>query len=429
MKNAKKYAPLWMPAAALLCVLALFLASPETPAPALESAAATPFPTPRGLRVAVASDTHFDPDHTDKQSDLGETVYNMEIADAMLHDVKAQGAKLLLLTGDLCNSGKRPKHEALVEKLRAAEAEGLTVYVLPGNHDLAPLKQSEFAALYADFGFAEAYSRDSASLSYCVLRDDVMLLMMDTAGYGVSAIDLPGAPKRADSNAFFTEETLHWAEELLQTAREKDIPVLAAGHYNLLPEISRTENTGYYVENGVRFASLLREYGVKLTLSGHMHLRAVYEEDGLTEQLTECLIAYPTGYTVLDLTPDTIRVLPRRVDVERWAAETGQTDPVLRGFDEWQEQGLEAYCRETVEAMTKKNPLKEGEKESATRFFNAVMRAYWDGSLAERRETLRQLEGYDSFFRAAEGYSYGWWLRDLIETASPKLAGFEIDFH
>ena len=56
------------------------------------------------------------------------------------------------------------------------------------------------------------------------------------------------------------------------------------------------------------------------------------------------------------------------------------------------------------------------------------MRAYWDGSLAGRREELRRTEGYGAFFRAAEGYSYGWWLKDLIESASPKLAGFTISF-
>ena len=427
MKKATKFAPLWMLAAALLCLLALLIASPESAeAPPTQSAAPTAFPTPEGLRLAVASDTHLDPANTDKQSGLGETAYNMELADALLYDAREQGAKLLLLTGDLCNSGRRPKHEALVEKLRAAEAEGLTVFVLPGNHDLAPITQTEFAALYADFGYDEAYSRDAASLSYCVMRDELMLLMMDTAGYGVSALDLEGAPTRTDSYAFLSEETLRWAQTMLQSARELGLPVLAAGHYNLLPEISRTENTGYYVENGERFAALLRQYGCKLYLSGHMHLRAVYEEEGLTEQLTECLIAYPTGYTVLDLTAENLRVTPRRVDVESWAAATGQSDPVLLGFESWQRQGLRSECRETVEIMVQRNPLGEGEKESAIRFFDAVMSAYWDGSIAARREELKGMEGYGAFFRAAEGFSYGWWLKDLLDTASPKLAGFTI---
>lgn len=418
-----------MLAAALLCVLILALfpkgeGATSTPLAGVPEAA--PLPTPEGLRLAVASDTHFDPDNTDKSAGYGETAYNMELLDALIYDAQAQGAKFLLLTGDLCNSGRLNKHEALVEKLHAAEATGLPVYVLPGNHDLAPLTQTEFAALYADFGYAEASSRDEGSLSYSVLRDDVLLLMMDTAGYRPGAIDLPAAPTRENNDGFLTEATLRWAEEQLKTAKARGVPVLAAGHYNLLPEISRTPGSGYCVENAERFARLLRDYGVKLYLSGHMHLRAVYEEDGLTEQLTECLVAYPTAYTMLDLTQDALRVSSRRVDVDAWAAATGQDDPVLLRFADWQQEQLYLSCRETVLSMAKKNPLTEEETESAVRFFYTLMDAFWRGALAGEKDAVEQMEGYAPFFRAAEGYSYGWWLKDLLETVSPKLKGYEI---
>ena len=36
------------------------------------------------------------------------------------------------------------------------------------------------------------------------------------------------------------------------------------------------------------------------------------------------------------------------------------------------------------------------------------------------------MAGYDAFFRCAEGYSYGWWLRDLIESESPDLPGYTL---
>ncbi len=392
-----------------------------TPSPPL----LTPLPEKTGLRIAVASDTHLDPDNTDKSLGV-ETVYNMEILDAMLRDAREQGAELLLITGDLCNSGKANKHAALTEKLRAAEAEGLTVCVLPGNHDLGPLRQMEFAGFYAAFGYDEAFSRDTASLSYCVLRDELMILMMDTGGYAAGAIDLPGAATRDNNEAFLSETTLRWAEELLRKAEAEKTPVIAAGHYNLLPEISRQPGSGYYVENGERFAALLRRYDVPLYLSGHMHLRAVYREDRLTEQLTECLIAYPTGYTVLDLDGDALRVSPRRVDVAAWAAETEQSDPVLLDFAAWQEQAQYSYCRATAEAMAARNPIPERDLQVAVDFFYRVMRAYWDGSLPARQDELRIHPGYAPFFRCAEGYSYGWWLKDLIETASPLLPGYTL---
>ena len=416
-----------------LCALAAFLFSRpagEKPAQNVPGSTVAPMPAPEGLRIAVASDLHFDPDNTDKSREHTEAVYNPELADALLWDAKKQGAEILLLTGDLVNGGKPGRHEALAGKLKQAEESGLTVLVLPGNHDLAPVTQTQFAAVYADFGYAEAYSRDAVSLSYCILREDLglMILMMDTAGYRVSAIDLPGAQGIENDEAFFSEETLRWTERMLETAREKGMHVLCAGHFNLLPEINREHLSGYYLENAARFARLLREYGVSLYLSGHMHLRMVYREDGLTELLTEYLLAYPTGYSMLDLTDAGISCLPRRVDVDAWARETGQTDPVLLGFTAWQQEELLNYSRENVAYMTQRNPLKARETDQAVRFFYATMDAYWNGTLAERRAEIRAMPGYEPFFRGAEGYAYAWWLKDLIETAPPELAGFSLNW-
>ena len=54
--------------------------------------------------------------------------------------------------------------------------------------------------------------------------------------------------------------------------------------------------------------------------------------------------------------------------------------------------------------------------------------ASWDGSLREKRAAIEAMPGYGPFFRCAEGYAYGWWLKNLIATASPLLKGFELTF-
>lgn len=381
-----------------------------------------PIPAAEGLRVAVASDLHLNPDYTES-SEGDAAAYSLELMDALLRDVREQGAQLLLLTGDLVNGGKENRHEALLEKLRGAEAAGLAVYVLPGNHDLAPIGQAEFAALYADFGYVEAYSRDAASLSYCVLRGDCALLMLDTGGYPADCIDLPGAAPREDSEAFLREETLCWAEEMLQEAQRRALPVLCAGHYNLL---TGAERSGYQLENGEALAALLRAYGVPLYLSGHIHLRAVLREEGLTELVTEYLLGYPTGYSLLDREDGGWTYRPRRVDVDAWAAETGQSDPALLHFAAWQQEGLRRYAVENVAYMSARNELSERQQAQAAAFFYAAMNAYWRGTLSKERAALEAMPGYQPFFRCAEGYAYGWWLRDLIETATPELAGFTL---
>ena len=386
-----------------------------------------PLPESESLRIAVASDLHFNPELRPGSAEPYEAAYSQELVDALLRDARQQGAELLLLTGDLCNSGRAAHHMALIEKLGRSQKDGPAIYVLPGNHDLAPITQTEFAELYADFGYQQAYSRDSASLSYCVLHGDLMILMMDTAGYSVGSIDLPGSHSPDSETAFLAESTLQWAERMLQQADERHYHVLAAGHYNLLPEVSRDpERPGYYLKNGDRLASLLRQYKVPLYLSGHQHVRAVYQEDGLTELLTEYLLAYPTAYSVLDLTDTQIVYTPRRIDVDAWAAETGSADSLLLRFAQWQQDELYRYSVRTVEDMSARNPLSSREKALAADFFYRTMDSFWQGTLAENRADLLAAPGYPHFLRSAEGYAYGWWLRDLIETASPLLAGFSL---
>ena len=388
----------------------------------------TAFPAAEGLRVAVGSDLHLDPDNRANGAALSAAGYNLELVDALLWDAQEQGAKLILLTGDLVNGGKPHRHEALAEKLKNAEQAGLDVYVLPGNHDLAPIGQIEFAAYYADFGFDEAYSRDTASLSYFVKRDDLSLLMMDLGGYSAGAIDLPGAGVRHNNEAFVSEETLRWAEEMLKHAKERGLPILCAGHFNLLTRESRDpDSSGYHVENGEKLTALLRKYGVPLYLSGHTHVRSVYQEKGLTEQVTEYLLSYPSGYTMLDIAEDSLRCLPRRVDVDAWAGETGQTNKELLHFSDWQQKQLKAYSTENVEYMAMRNPISNREKKEAEAFFYAVMNALYDGELYERREEMKAMPGAEPFYRCAEGYAYGWWLKDLLENVSPLLKGYTLE--
>ena len=389
-----------------------------------------PLPETAGLRVAVASDLHLNPDYTDTRVDPGAASYNLQLTEALLWDAREQGASLMLLTGDIVNGGKARRHEALIERLRRAEDAGLPVYVLPGNHDLSPVTQTEFARLYADFGYDEAFSRDAASLSYCVLREDLALLMLDTGGYPPSAIDLPDASARIDDGAFLSPSTLAWAEEMLREAEARGLPVLCAGHYNLLSAESRDpERSGYYLENGEKLAALLREHDVPLYLSGHLHIRSVLQEEGLTELVTEYLLAYPTGYSVLDLEAGQLRYTPRRVDVDAWAEATGQSSRVLRRYAAWQQEGLRDYSVENIRYMSQRNPLSHREARQAADFFYRVMDAFWRGTLFAEREELERLPGCEPFFRCAEGYAYGWWLRELQNNASPLLGGFTLEGH
>ena len=254
-----------------------------------------------------------------------------------------------------------------------------------------------------------------------------MIMMMDTAGYSIGSVDLPDAAKPDSQHPYLTDGTLEWVEDMLNEAKTQNLRVLAAGHYNLLSEISRDPaSTGYYLVNGDLFFDLLRAFDVPLYLSGHTHTRSVYQQDGLTELVTEYLLSYPTGYSVLDLTDANIIYTPHRVDVDSWAIESGSSDPVLQFYAQWQQDELQRYSTSNVEYMSERNPISAKQKRQAAEFFYEVMNSYWKGMLSKDSAVLKALPGYKPFFRCAEGYAYGWWLKDLIDTASPLLEGFRI---
>ena len=129
--------------------------------------------------LLVATDPHFiAPGLTDhglyftaltENSDGKLMRYSEEIMDAFLAEAIAQKPEALLLTGDLSFNGALLSHTALAAKLRVAEAAGLRIYVLTGNHDLdnpnaarfsgaefqrvTPASPEDFRRIYADFGF------------------------------------------------------------------------------------------------------------------------------------------------------------------------------------------------------------------------------------------------------------------------------------
>ena len=364
--------------AALLCLVLLPCAcgtSDDVPTPA-------PLPEAEGLRIAVASDLHFDPDNTNKKAGLGAVAYNPELIDALLFDAAAQGAEVLLLTGDLVNLGKREHHEALAEKLRALEGEGVPVYVLPGNHDLdnpgsaafsgdgyslVPSATAEdFRRIYADFGFDEALGLDGDSLSYTAQLDgETRLLMLDF--------------NTAHDPCGVSEKTLRWVEQELRAAQEEGLRVLAAGHQNLFQQTVFTSS--YVIRGAGELAALLRQYGVRLFLSGHLHCQHWRTEQGLTEIATGALSVSPCQYGVLTLTEDRLHYETRETDVSAWAQGEGRTEAALLDFPRYARDYFDARNRRSTSEMLSLLGYTDAEVERMTQYLVELNRAYFSGDL------------------------------------------------
>ena len=108
--------------------------------------------------------------------------YSDILIDTLVEEAITDKPSALILTGDITLNGERENHLGLAEKLHQVTEEGVPVLVIPGNHDIKNrnaatyfgnqresaeyLENAEdFFAIYHEFGYDQAFSRDEASLS------------------------------------------------------------------------------------------------------------------------------------------------------------------------------------------------------------------------------------------------------------------------
>lgn len=385
------------------------------------------------LELLTATDLHYlAPSLTDKgefftqmlaAADGKVTYYCEELVDAFLAEVKAQKPDALILTGDLSFNGAVESHKALAEKLAAVEAAGVPVYVLPGNHDVynhyaarfqgdgydlvEPATAEDFAAIYASFGFDEAIARDEDSISYVAqINEKTRLLMLDT-----NTLEKPCG---------LSKDTLAWVERQLAEAQAAGQRVIAAGHQNLYKHT--VFNFGYVISQGETLAALLREAGVEVFLSGHLHTQHIMTVDGLTEIVTSSLSVTPCQYGLLRLEKGAYRYETQPVDVGAWAGDQGLTDETLLNFSDHAREYFDQCTRSKIGQQTDFAGFSDEQREAMLDYACLVNRAYFSGDLrdiadADPDGSLQQLwdssgtrmGAYFATFRDELGMDYTHW--------------------
>jgi len=246
------------------------------------------------VRVVVATDLHelapaLHDDgpayHKFATTGAGRDIEGTEaLLDTFEKDVRALAPDWILLTGDLTNNGERESHRALAARLGRLAQAGLRVLVIPGNHDIAnpfarafagdrqrptpSVSAAEFADLYRDFGYGPASVRDPASLSYRVVAGPgLWFLMLDDNLYAGNAA--AGAPI---TGGRVSEATQAWIRGQAAEAQKAGARLVVAEHHNLFyhsPVIAE----GFTLDNTDAVQQLYAEVGVRLVLSGHIHIQ------------------------------------------------------------------------------------------------------------------------------------------------------------
>ena len=349
----------------------------------------------------------------------GEVVkYLPQLLDAFMDQVIKEKPAALVLSGDITMNGEKINHEELSERLHKVQDAGIPVLVIPGNHDInnpnaavyfGDEKEStdsvapeEFYDLYHMYGYDQAISRDSASLSYVYQLDERnRLLMLDSCQY---------EPKNLVEGRI-KEETLAWMEEQLQKAKEDGMQILPIAHHNLLAQ-SRMYTTQCVMENNGEVIDLLQKYKIPLFLSGHLHVQRIRKHKaepgvaddayGIQEIITDSIGIPPCQYGILQWKEDgSMEYSTESVDVSSWAKRTGQENTDLLDFEGWSENYIQKLIADQIGGVVK-NVGREVKRSMAVTYADVYIDYY-----AGRKIDAKGV-------RTSEGYT--WWERNLPDS-------------
>jgi 3',5'-cyclic AMP phosphodiesterase CpdA len=265
------------------------------------------------FRFAVVSDLHLALPHTiwNHPSRFHLVEVSIPAFESVLEHLTQLNIDFLLLPGDLTQHGEPDNHAWLQERLAQLP---FPTYVVPGNHDIPVVmadQQSiacvDFPHYYQKFG----YNKTDQLYYTCQLLPGVRLIGLNSNSFDDQGQQIG----RLDT------QQLRWLEEVL--AKTGDELVLVMVHHNVvehLPNQSRHAMANrYMLENAPDLLRILRQYGVRLIFTGHLHIQDVAYSQGVYDITTGSLVSYPHPYRILEYHQDNhgrewLQILSYRVE-------------------------------------------------------------------------------------------------------------------
>ena len=327
--------------------------------------------------------------------------YSPEIGRALVWEITSlpeeERPDVLLAGGDLSFNGEKLSHEAVAELFGEIEAAGVPVLALPGNHDInssvayrytgntaeptESVTAEEFREIYRAFGWEDSLYRDTVSMSYVwEPAEDLWIIAIDG---------------NTDSHSgWVDQETLTWLDEVLTRAKGEGKAVLTFSHQNLVRHNARFP-FGYTFGNDMAIRELIAGHGVKLNLSGHIHIQHMGEFDGLQEVTTSALSIAENHIGVLEIDAErNASYQVRELDVAGYARDAGLTNPDLLDFSTYSR----TYFREnSMRNMGERLDALDVPAEDRELMLDAAGEfnlRYFTGRTVDYREELAALPGY-----------------------------------
>lgn len=224
---------------------------------------------------------------------------------------------VILIPGDLIYRGEYQSHIGFRERLYKLKEQGKRIYIITARHDYCedgepvefdgdktvPVKgmpRAELRDFYKDFGFGNAISEHSESMSYVAqIADGIRLLALNCDG---------------DCKGFkgLWDDQMQWALNEIKKAHESGNYIFAMTHYPLLPFSPVMNLIGdAKLTDWEKRAREFADAGLDLIFTGHMHAQAITDyttEKGntITDVQTGCFVGCPCAYRKVTFEDNTV---------------------------------------------------------------------------------------------------------------------------
>ena len=293
-------------------------------------------------RLAVISDVHLmAPSLLQKEgkafdnyiaNDRKMLVESSELLDSVSKHLIAYQPQIIFITGDLTKDGERISHQLLVDRyLKALKAQGIRIYVVPGNHDVnnphakvyngdnaqrtTTVSAKDFTHIYNDYGYGEALATDPNSLSYVVQLDDkTRLIAVDACRYEDNNFD----KDICVTAGRIKPQTMDFIQAEAQKAHKLGMNVIMMMHHGIVSHFKWQDKImkEYLVNNWKKDAKRLAQMGIKVCFTGHFHAQDISNKYGLTDIETGSTVSYPHPYRLIDVDTDkqTLQIRTEKVE-------------------------------------------------------------------------------------------------------------------
>jgi UDP-2,3-diacylglucosamine pyrophosphatase LpxH len=281
-----------------------------------------------------------------------------EILTTAMGMVESQRVEFLLIPGDLTKDGERQDHELMARHLAAFAQDGITIYVVPGNHDIEnphsmrftatgaePIPRitpEDFTDIYRDFGYGDALFRDPASPSYVAEPVDGLWLL----ALASSRFMNNGKRTAPETDGGFTPATVSWIEDVLAEALSRGKAVIAMMHHGILEHYKGEKKYfhDFVVDDFQSLSAMFAAYGVRVVFTGHYHAQDITRknwDDGkfLYDIETGSLVSAPDPIRIVEIQPSQ-RMSVKSLTVDQLPSFEAQGRDFKKYSEDFEYQGI-----------------------------------------------------------------------------------------